>query len=61
MCHVDVNATDTVKVICPDLSISKSVSGPTTINAGQDATFQITVTNAGPGAAVNVVVEDNLS
>jgi|GEM_PF-2152523 len=54
-------ASNGATVICPDVTVSKSVSGPATFNAGEDAAFQITVTNAGPGTAYDVVVTDNLS
>ena len=41
-----------------DLSIVKT--GPDPITAGTDATWSVTVSNAGPSAAVNVVVSDLL-
>jgi uncharacterized repeat protein (TIGR01451 family) len=42
-----------------DLSISKSMAPPNP-TIGQNVTFTVTVTNAGPGAATGVVVSDSL-
>jgi uncharacterized repeat protein (TIGR01451 family) len=55
----DNSSTDTVIVVCePDVKIAKAGNG--TIAAGGVATFTVTVTNDGPGAATNVVVTDTL-
>ena len=51
-------STDSVVVNCPDVSVVKSGNGP--ISAGQEATFTITLSNAGPGAAYDVTLEDQL-
>jgi uncharacterized repeat protein (TIGR01451 family) len=48
-------ASDTV-VTSADLVVSKT--GPTTITAGTDATYTITLTNAGPSDAQNVSLTD---
>ena len=47
-----------VVVQCPDLEVVKSGNGP--LNAGDDATFTITLTNHGPGAAHDVTLDDTL-
>jgi uncharacterized repeat protein (TIGR01451 family)/fimbrial isopeptide formation D2 family protein len=49
---------DTITVQCPDLTVVKSGNGP--ISAGQTATFTITVTNLGPGAAADATLSDQL-
>ena len=49
---------DTIVVQCPDLTVEKTGNGP--ISAGQLATFTITVTNLGPGAAANATLSDQL-
>ena len=49
---------DTIVVQCPDLTVEKIGNGP--ISAGQLATFTITVTNLGPGAAANATLSDQL-
>lgn len=54
------NATIAVPITvrCPAITVAKTGSAP--INAGQDAVYTITVTNAGPGTASGVVVSDVL-
>ncbi|MCB9875429.1 MAG: DUF11 domain-containing protein [Planctomycetaceae bacterium] len=42
-----------------DLSLTKTVDD-TTPNSGQNVTFTVTVSNAGPSSATNVVVQDSL-
>ena len=54
-----ITASDTVTVQCPDLSVTKTADD-TTVNAGDDIGFSITVSNAGPGTAVNVTLNDPL-
>src|SRR5205823_9167082 len=59
----DTDATDntasfTDHVICPDVRVTKTGNG--TINAGETATFTITVTNDGPGTAFGVTAHDTL-
>jgi uncharacterized repeat protein (TIGR01451 family) len=49
----------TVNTIAADLSITKSDS-PDPVVAGQTLTYTVTVNNAGPSDAVNVVVTDTL-
>ena len=45
-------------VRCPDISVVKTGNGP--ISAGQTATFGIALSNAGPGDAYDVTLEDQL-
>src|SRR5438093_1620255 len=55
------NVPGTATVTVPpraDLSVAKT--GPATVNAVQNLTYTITVTNNGPSAAVSVVVRDTL-
>ena len=54
------NAGDDATVTCekPDLSIEKTGNGP--IKAGQNVKFTTTVSNAGPGTAKSVVLNDTL-
>jgi uncharacterized repeat protein (TIGR01451 family) len=47
-------------VICPDLDITK-VADDETVDAGEPIGFTITVSNAGPGTATDVTLEDDLS
>jgi uncharacterized repeat protein (TIGR01451 family) len=47
-----------ITVNCPAIEVEKAGNGP--INAGEDAAYTITVTNAGPGVATGVVVTDTL-
>jgi uncharacterized repeat protein (TIGR01451 family) len=47
-----------VVVQCPDLEVAKTGNGP--LNAGDDATFTIVLTNHGPGAAHDVTLSDQL-
>lgn len=49
----------TVTVQCPDVSVVKTPHNGT-VNAGQNAVFTIVVTNAGPGSATNVTLNDPL-
>jgi uncharacterized repeat protein (TIGR01451 family) len=51
-------ASASVTVLCPDLEVVKSGNGP--LNAGDPATFTITLTNHGPGAAANTTLTDQL-
>jgi uncharacterized repeat protein (TIGR01451 family) len=48
-----------VVVNCPDVSVVKTADSGT-ISAGEPAGFTITISNAGPGTAYNVHVEDPL-
>ncbi|MBN8867262.1 MAG: DUF11 domain-containing protein [Solirubrobacterales bacterium] len=52
--------SDGGKITCqkPNLSITKTGNGP--IDAGQDASFTVTVANAGPGMAKSVTLADPL-
>jgi uncharacterized repeat protein (TIGR01451 family) len=52
-------ATATVTPQQDDLQITKTVNNPTP-NVGQNVTFTITVTNAGPSTATNVIATDLL-
>jgi uncharacterized repeat protein (TIGR01451 family) len=42
----------------PNIQVSKTPDGGVTVNAGDDATFTITVTNNGSGPATNVDIDD---
>jgi uncharacterized repeat protein (TIGR01451 family) len=53
------SSTATIQVDCPDLAVEK-VAAENTINAGENATFTITVTNSGAGIARDVVLTDTL-
>jgi len=57
----DGSGSDPASVVvqCPDITVDKTADN-SPINAGQDAAFTITVSNAGPGVAKNVHVSDNL-
>jgi uncharacterized repeat protein (TIGR01451 family) len=62
---VDVNSANNssgpiqITVNCPDVDVDKvPVAG--TINAGEQAAFDIIITNLGPGTATNVTVHDVL-
>ena len=54
-------ASDTLTIVTPaaDLSISK-IASPNPTEAGQTLTYSVTVSNAGPFDATNVVVTDTL-
>ncbi|MFY0591879.1 FG-GAP-like repeat-containing protein, partial [Roseivirga sp.] len=52
-------ATASVTVQTSDISITKSVDNATT-NIGENATFTLTVNNAGPDEATNLIVSDLL-
>ena len=52
-------ATASVDVQCPSLSIVKTAVNDS-ISAGEVASFKIVVSNAGPGAASDVVISDTL-
>jgi uncharacterized repeat protein (TIGR01451 family) len=55
------NNTDTsciVTIAGADLSVTKS--GPATIKPGTNITYTITVSNSGPTAAINVMLEDSM-
>jgi uncharacterized repeat protein (TIGR01451 family) len=55
----DIQAHATTTVECPDLSITKTADEPQ-VNTGDQIGFKVTVSNAGPGTAVNVKVHDPL-
>jgi uncharacterized repeat protein (TIGR01451 family) len=57
--HAQISNQGSVTVQCPNLVISKTPDGAV-INAGQEISFSITVTNNGPGTAINVDVDDVL-
>src|SRR5439155_1413824 len=48
-----------IDVNCPDVTVTKAAA-QITINAGDQATFTITVTNNGPGDAANVTLTDTV-
>ena len=53
------NDSDSVTVLCPDVHVDKTASNGT-INAGDEASFTMTVTNDGKGIARNVTLNDPL-
>ena len=53
------NQVDTPVAQIADLSVTKT-SNPTSQTAGSNVTYQLTVSNAGPNAATNVVLTDTL-
>ncbi|MBI5674807.1 MAG: DUF11 domain-containing protein, partial [Nitrospirae bacterium] len=55
----DEDSESTIPVSVADLSVSKSDS-PDPVTAGNNLTYTITVSNAGPSDAVNVVATDTL-
>ncbi|MBC7084657.1 MAG: DUF11 domain-containing protein, partial [Firmicutes bacterium] len=55
----DVQASDSVTVIVPDLAISKT-DGRTLVTPGEMLTYTVTITNQGGRAATGVVVTDTL-
>lgn len=57
--HDELNPSDDTTVECPGLNIEKT-AGPSPIDAGEDASFTVTVWNAGPGTAFDVSVHDEL-
>jgi uncharacterized repeat protein (TIGR01451 family) len=54
-----VNDAGDITINCPTLSVVKTPDGGT-VNAGDNASFTITVTNDGPGTAIDVVLDDTL-
>ena len=56
----DTATEDTTIETSADLSVTKTVS-PSAVNAGDNVTYTITYSNAGPSTAVDVVVTDTLS
>src|SRR5206468_6819440 len=57
--NTEVTDPGSIAVQCPGLQISKTPDNGTA-NAGDSLKFTITVTNPGPGTAVNVVMKDTL-
>jgi uncharacterized repeat protein (TIGR01451 family) len=57
--HPDVQAQATTNVECPSLSVTKTADA-TPVNTGDQIGFTVTVSNAGPGTAVNVTLNDPL-
>ena len=55
----DNSATATITVECPDLKITK-VADKSSVSAGDQVGYTITVTNNGPGKAFDVVLNDTL-
>ena len=61
--HAQVQASASTTVQCPNLTITKTPDPNGTgytLHPGGTATFTITVSNTGPGAATNVVITDTL-
>ncbi len=58
----DFNLTNNTAIAClftvPGADLSVTKSGPATINPGTNITYTITVSNAGPTAGINAVLED---
>jgi uncharacterized repeat protein (TIGR01451 family)/fimbrial isopeptide formation D2 family protein len=57
--HPELNPSDDATVECPGLNISKTANNGT-IDAGELASYTITVWNAGPGAALDASWSDEL-
>jgi len=57
--HGEVTASDSIVVECPGLNIVKTADADP-IDAGEEASFTITVWNAGPGDAFDVTLLDTL-
>ena len=57
--HADVDDTGDVLINCPDLEVTKTPDGEV-INADDEISFQIHVTNHGPGTAYDVTLDDEL-
>jgi uncharacterized repeat protein (TIGR01451 family) len=57
--HAQVQASETITVLCPDLVITKTADA-TSVAAGQPIGFTITVKNNGAGAATGVTITDPL-
>ena len=55
-----MTATAGVTIQCPDLGITKVADDPSTVTAGDDVGFTITVTNDGPGTALGATLNDPL-
>jgi uncharacterized repeat protein (TIGR01451 family) len=53
-------ANFTVSNPLPSTDMAVTASGPSTVNAGSNATYTITITNNGPAAAQGVVLTDTL-
>ena len=51
----------TPTAVAADLRVTSKTASPNPVLAGQDLTYVVTVLNAGPGAATNVVVTDTLA
>jgi uncharacterized repeat protein (TIGR01451 family)/LPXTG-motif cell wall-anchored protein len=57
--HPVVQAQATTTVQCPNLSVTKTADA-TPVNTGDQIGFTVTVSNAGPGTAVNAALNDPL-
>jgi uncharacterized repeat protein (TIGR01451 family)/fimbrial isopeptide formation D2 family protein len=57
--HAQVDDTGDVLIECPDLEVTKAPDGEV-INAGDEISFEIVVTNHGPGTAYDVTLDDEL-
>ena len=51
--------SDSVTVLCPDLDVTKTADAAS-VSAGEEIGFTITVSNAGPGVAKDVTINDPL-
>ncbi len=56
-----VNVTSTDSSVSADLRVDSKTASPGSLSAGQDLTYVINVSNAGPGNATSVVVTDTLN
>jgi uncharacterized repeat protein (TIGR01451 family)/fimbrial isopeptide formation D2 family protein len=57
--HAQITDNGSVTVNCPDVGVVKAASSAS-INAGDNAAYNITVTASGTGASTNVVLTDTL-
>lgn len=55
-----VSDSASIVVQCPDLQITKVADNPTTVTAGDQVGFTITVSNGGPGTAFGATLNDPL-
>ena len=57
--HAAITASDTITIQCPDITITK-VADDAVVDAGGSIGFTISISNAGPGVARGVVIDDPL-
>ncbi len=60
-CNAPLGVTTTTPGAGADLQLVSKTASPSTVRAGEDLTYTITVQNNGPIAATNVIVSDSLA